>query len=108
VSTPFVTSLRARPETLVVGNPGADAITIRAQLFEAWDAVRISASPNESVENVKARALETLDPSGGDHAGYLVKLRGFEILDETISLAAAGVANGSTMLIAFRHRRPVR
>ena len=108
MSTPFVTSLRARPDTITIGEPGASAITIRAQLAEAWDAVRVSVSPAESVATVKARALDALDPGAMPLDGYIVTYRGFEILDETVSLASAGIVNGATLLIAFRHRRPVR
>jgi hypothetical protein len=108
VSTPFVTSLRARPGTVTIGTPDASAITIRVQLAEAWDAVRVVVSPAESVAVVKARALEALDPGALPLEGYIVTYRGFEVLDDEVSLATAGVVNGATLFIAYRHRRPVR
>jgi hypothetical protein len=108
VSTPFVTSLRARPGTVTIGTPDASAITIRVQLAEAWDAVRVAVSPAESVAVVKARALEALDPGALPLEGYVVTYRGFEILDDAVSLTTAGVVNGATLFIAYRHRRPVR
>jgi hypothetical protein len=104
----FVASLRARPETLVIGAPGSSAITIRVQLAEAWDTVRVAVSPSESVAAVKARALDVLDQGAMPVDSYVITYRGFEILDEAVSLAAAGVVNGATLLIASRHRRPVR
>jgi len=108
VTVPFVTSLRARPDTITIGTPDGSAITIRVQLAEAWDAVRVTVSPVESVAVVKARALEVLDPSALPLEGYIVTYRGFEVLDDTVSLATAGVVNGATLFIAYRHRRPVR
>lgn len=105
---PFVTSLRARPDTITIGSPDSSTITIRVQLSEAWDAVRVSVSSNESVSNVKARALDALDPSALPLEGYIITYRGFEVLDEAVSLATAGIVNGATLLIANRHRRPVR
>ena len=105
---PFVATLRARPETIQLAAAGAPSITIRAQLSEAWDAVRINASANDSVESVKIAALEMLDPSAESHANYLITNRGVKIFDERQSLAAAGVVNGATLLIELRHRRPVR
>jgi hypothetical protein len=38
----------------------------------------------------------------------VVKLGGFEIMDERVSLQSAGVLDGSTLLIMARRRRPVR
>jgi hypothetical protein len=108
MSQPFVASLRARPDTISVGTASASALTIRVQLAEAWDAVRIRVSPDESIATVKARALEALDAGAMPLESYVVTYRGFEVLDETVSLAAAGIVNGATLLIQFRHRRPVR
>ena len=42
------------------------------------------------------------------HGDFVVKLRGWEILDEAASLADAGVIDGSILLLTFRRRRPVR
>jgi len=38
----------------------------------------------------------------------VLKLRGWEILDENASLAEAGVVDGSILLMTYRRRRPVR
>lgn len=92
----------------MAGAGTASPLTIRAQLAEVWDTVRISAGANDSIESVKIRALETLDPSAGVHSEYLITLGGTKILDEGASLATIGVKNGATLLIEQRHRRPVR
>jgi hypothetical protein len=106
-AAPFVASLRARSGTIRMSAAGAPGITIRAQLAEAWDAVRIEVGVNESVAAVKACALEALEPGAGA-ADYVATIRGTEILDEGVSLDAAGIGNGATLLIAHRRRRPVR
>ena len=106
MSAPFVTTLRARPETVQIG--AAATMTIRAQLAEAWDAVRLAVSGDESVAAVKARALDALDPTAAFPDEFVTTYRGTRILDESASLAAAGVVNGGTLLIEYRHRRPVR
>jgi hypothetical protein len=108
MSAPFVASLRARPGAVVIGSPGAAAWTIRVQLAEAWDAVRVSMSPETSVADVKRHALDALDPAAMPLDTYVITHRGFEILDESLSIAAAGIVNGATLLIQYRHRRPVR
>jgi len=106
-AAPFVSQLRARPETIRLGTPGAPVITVRVQVPEVWDTVRVDAPPDTSVLTLKERALETL-MSGADAPEFVTKLRGFEVLDETASLSAAGVLNGSTLLVTSRRRRPVR
>ena len=42
------------------------------------------------------------------HEDFVVKLRGWEILDEAASLADAGVIDGSILLLTYRRRRAVR
>jgi hypothetical protein len=108
VSTRFVNTLRARHNTVVMTPDGDDSITIRVQMPEVWDAVRISASPTEPVLAVKVRAIEALDPSASMHQDLVLKLRGWEILDEGATLADAGLLDGSTLLLTHRRRRPVR
>jgi hypothetical protein len=106
--TPFVATLRSRPDTIDMSVSGTPSITIRAQLASAWDAVRITVSPTESLSNVKLRALEALDPGADAPGEYMVTHRGVRILDEDASLADAGVVNAATLFIAHRHRQPVR
>jgi hypothetical protein len=106
-ATPFVAQLRARPEAIRLGTTGEPVITVRVQVPEVWDTVRIDAPPNTPVLVLKERALEVLMP-GAEQAEYVTKLRGFEVLDETAALSAAGVENGSTLLVTSRRRRPVR
>ena len=105
--TPFVAQLRARPEVIRLGTTGSPVITVRVQVPEVWDTVRVDAPPDTPVLTVKERALETLMP-GADQAEYVTKLRGFEVLDETAALDAAGAVHGSTLLVTSRRRRPVR
>ena len=39
---------------------------------------------------------------------FVLKLRGFEVLNEEVSLAEAGAVEGSIFLVTYRRRRPVR
>ena len=108
MTAPFVTGLRSPRAPIVLGPPSDKVLHLRAQVLEAWDAVRIDANPFEPVKNLKLRALEALYPHSADPDEFVVKLRGFEILDESVSLAEAGAAEGSIFLIADRRRRPVQ
>jgi hypothetical protein len=108
MSAPFVNSLRSRPKTIRLAPDGVETITIRVEMPDVWDVVAITVEPSEPVLAVKVRALEALYPEAMSHTEFVVKLRGWEILNETESLAAAGVMDGSILLLTFRRRRPVR
>ena len=107
MSEPFVASLRTSGSVIPVGAPGASPITIRVEVPERWDVALISAASSASVADVKGAALRSISPED-DADDYVIKLRGFEVLDESVSLAAAGARNGSIFLLTHRRRRPVR
>ena len=106
--TAFVNQLRARGEPIDLSVAGQPSITVRVQMAEVWDVVKVIVSPDEPVLAVKVRALEALYPEGEFHDEFVLKLRGWEVLDENASVAATGATDGSTFLLAFRNRRPVR
>jgi hypothetical protein len=108
VTTPFVNSLRVSGEPLRVGESTASLLDFRVEMPEVWDTIRVAAPASEPVVNVKAAALERLSPGAIAHEEYVMKLDGFEILDESASLAQVGVVDGSTFLLTGRRRRPVR
>ena len=96
-----------------VADPQAQAVLARhathhAFHAELWDAVRIAVSPNEPVVTVKRAALEALAPADEQPEEFVMKLRGWEVLDEGSSLVDAGATNGSIFLLTHRRRRPVR
>jgi len=105
---PFVNQLRAPAEAISLAPAGADAITFRVQMLEAWDAVRMVAEPGTSVATVKARALAVLAPDVPQPGDVVTKLGGFEIRDEARSLSSVGVTDGSTLLLHFRRRQPIK
>jgi hypothetical protein len=108
-AAPFVTGLRSRPVTLQLGAPDAsDRWTVRVQMAEVWDAVRVSTPASEPVLAVKVAALEALFPEASFHDDYVVKLGGIEVLDENASLREVGARDGSIFLVASRRRRPIR
>lgn len=110
MTAPFVTTLRARAATIRLDGAmdGEETITVRVQMPEVWDTVRVEAPLAAPVMAVKARAIGALCPEVRFPDDLVVKLNGFEVLDERISLADAGATDGSTFLLTFRRRRPVR
>ena len=109
MSATFANSLRARPGVIAVGDSAGRAkVRFRVQVQSVWDVVRVDAPSTESVRTVKVYAISALLPNALFPDEFSVKLNGAEILDEAVSLSDVGVADGSTLLIAYRRRRPVR
>ncbi|MBL0170661.1 MAG: hypothetical protein IPP90_08000 [Gemmatimonadaceae bacterium] len=104
-----MTSLRTRPDIIrLCGEQATGVWTVRVQCAEAWDSVRVELVPDTRVCEVKQAAMAVLVPDVHDAGGFVVKLRGHEVLDENSSVQAAGALDGSTLLITSRRRRPVR
>jgi hypothetical protein len=108
MTEPFVAQLRTRGDVIELASPGGPVITVRVQVPEVWDAVRVHASPDERVLLVKLRALEALYPSNEAADEFVMKLNGWEVLDEQASLAGAGAVEGSIFVLTHRRRRAVR
>lgn len=105
---PFTATLRARPGTIRLGTADEPVITFRVQIPEVWDTVRFEAPADTPVAAVKRQALDAMLPDAPHESDFVVKLAGWEVLDERGSLSEAGVKSGSTLLITSRRRHPVR
>lgn len=109
MTAPFVTNLRSgSDEALRIGGAGGEVLHLRAQVASMWDAVRVDAAPDATIRELKTAVLAHLVPDSFPADQYVVKLRGFEVLDENASIAEAGGKNGSIFLILDRRRRPIR
>lgn len=108
MSAPFVTELRASGDVVVLGGGNGGVLHLRVQSAELWDVVRVDVAGSESVGKVKAAALARFFPNGAVSEQFVVKLRGYEVLNEDDSLDSTGVKDGSTLLLAQRRRRPVK
>jgi len=104
---PFVTQLRASRAPIELAKPGAGVITLRVEASDIWDTVRVIARPETTVAELKQRVVERLFPN--PHVDeFILKFRGWEVLDEHATLADAGLVDGSILLVAYRRRRAVR
>jgi hypothetical protein len=108
VSTAFVSTLRASRPPIVMDPAEHGTITIRVEVADLWETVRVVADPNDSVLEVKQRVVMEFWPTHGFLDEFVLKLRGWEMLDEREPLTKAGVVDGSILLLAYRRRRPVR
>jgi hypothetical protein len=108
VTAPFVSQLRARADALQLAGNAAGAITVRVEMPEKWDTVKAVVSPDASAMSLKIAALGALFPSMEGQEDFVLKLRGFEVLDENATLTDVGAVNGSIFLLTHRRRQPVR
>jgi hypothetical protein len=108
VSAPFVSTVRARPDTVRLVPEGTPAMLVRVEMPEAWDVVRFAVAPTTPVLELKLRALEELLPNVDHPEDFVFKLRGWEVLDEHAPLADVGVQEGSILLLTSRRKKPVR
>lgn len=108
MTAPFVSTIRARPDTITLARPGEPTITIRIQMPEAWDVVRFAVAPTTAARELKLRALEELAPGARYPEDFVLKLSGWEVLDEGAPLSGVGVQDGSILLLTSRRKRPVR
>lgn len=104
---PFVTSLRSRPGIVRVGGEGTPRISVRVELPEQWDTIAFDAPADLPALALKRDALAHFGLPHAFPEDFVLKLRGFEVLDENASLAAGGARDGSTYLLTNRRRRPV-
>jgi hypothetical protein len=108
MSVHFVSQLRAPRETLRLAPTNAATVwTIRVQVAEAWDLVRMEVTPETAVGAAKQAALDLLMPDSSSAEAYEIKHRGV-LVDDGDSLERAGVVDGSTLLVVSRRKRPVR
>jgi hypothetical protein len=108
--TEVVSGLRARPGVLALGSSpeSPNAITIRVSMPDLWDTLAVRCDADTPVLAVKRAALQEFGQHLYPAEDYVLKLRGFEVLDETAPVSVAGARDGSTFLLAYRRRRPVR
>ena len=102
-----VGELRSKRAPLALAS-GPGAITVRVQVAEMWDAIRVVAHPDTAVSELKQRVVNEFFPGHEYLDDFVLKLRGWEMLDENQSLKAGGMVDRSIVLLSRRRRRPVR
>ena len=107
MSAALVGELRAGRAPLQLAS-GAGAITVRVQVAEMWDAIRVIAHPDTAISELKQRVVNEFFPGHEYVDDFVLKLRGWEMLDEHQSIKMGGMIDGSIVLLSHRRRRPVR
>jgi hypothetical protein len=105
---PFVTALRTRGAVLRLGAEGGDRMTVRVQLESLWDAIAVDVRADEPISTLVRTALARFGVSDAPLAEFITKLNGWEVKGADATVVSSGAKNGSTFLVAYRFRRPVR
>jgi hypothetical protein len=74
---------------------------------DVWNEVFLELPDELPVSEVKRQALE-LTRVQGNPSDYVLKFRGAEVSDESVSLAQAGLVPNGALIVLARRRRPVR
>jgi hypothetical protein len=85
----------------------SDTLRVRVTVQDAWDEVPLDLPPATSLAELKRAALDATRVMK-DPDEYVLKFRGFELLDESRSLADAGLVPNGAVIVLPRRRRPVR
>ncbi len=106
---PFVTGLRTPHGAVTqIGAAGGERVTVRVQFEALWDAMAVSVRTDEPVITLVDAILTHVGLQHSSQADFIVKLRGWEVKSTDVSVAEAGARDGSTFLVAYRYRRPIR
>ena len=103
----LVGELRSKRAPLELAS-GPGAITVRVQVAEMWDAIRVVTHPDTAISELKQRVVNEFFPGHEYLDDFVLKLRGWEMLDENQSIKAGGMVDRSIVLLSRRRRRPVR
>jgi hypothetical protein len=92
----------------VSGTDAGPALRLRVTVGDTWEPVSLDAALDESVREVKVRALKAENIPLAEADLYEVKFRGGRVGDESVSLRRLGVPDGGALIVLARRRRPVR
>lgn len=82
------------------------ALAVRVMVEDAWDEVFLQLPDGTPLSELKRQALE-LTHNHRNPAEYVIKYRGAAV-DESCSLADAGLVPNAALIVLARRRRPVR
>jgi hypothetical protein len=86
----------------------AGTISLRVTVGDTWTPLPVEAGAGETVAALKARVLAGARMNPAAAPRYEVKLGGVLVRDESQTLTAAGLRDGSPVIVLARRRRPVR
>lgn len=87
----------------------AERFVVRVMVTPVWDQVFLAVDPATTVTRLKRDALQAaLKRSSIDPDAYVVKFRGAEVLDESVTLGSLGAVPNAPFIVLPARRQPVR
>jgi hypothetical protein len=83
------------------------ALPLRVTVEDVWNEVFLELPEETLLAEIKRRALE-LTRVMRNPSEYMLKFRGAELSDESLSLSQAGLVPNAALIVLPRRRRPVR
>jgi hypothetical protein len=81
---------------------------LRVTVTDTWDTVRIVATPDLDIADVKRRALQEATGRSVAPEAYVVKFRGSLVLDERRTVGDLAIPSGAALIVLPARRHPVR
>jgi hypothetical protein len=82
---------------------------VRVMVTDVWDQVFLAVEPTMPVAELKRQALaQALKRAPVRLEDYVVKFRGAQVLDESVTLLALGVVPNAALIILPARRQAVR
>ena len=87
----------------------AAAMTVRMWVPDMWDVVRLDVTPDHTIAQLKADALERAMGKSGraDPRNFVVKYRGALVSDENRTVGDLDLPDNAPMIVLPARRRPV-
>jgi hypothetical protein len=85
----------------------SQTLPLRVMVQDAWDEVPLDLPVATPLSELKRRALLATRVMRNPDA-YVLKFRGYELQDESQSLAEAGLVPNGALIVLPKRRRPVR
>lgn len=87
----------------------AERFAVRVMVTDVWDQVFLAVQPGTTVKELKRLALaEALKQANAPRDEYVVKFRGAQVLDESVTLATLGARANVPFIVLPARRQPVR
>lgn len=81
---------------------------VRVMVTDVWDQVLLAVEPGTTVADLKRQALgQALKRARVRPDDYVVKFRGAQVLDESVTLAALGVVPNAPLIVLPARRQVV-
>lgn len=85
-----------------------ERMPVRVMVMPAWDTATIQTDGTTTVAQLKREALRATRKTTADEQSYMVKYRGAQVLDESVTVRTLGVVPNAPFIVLLARRQPVR